>query len=113
MEVAQMNVRLDRALKRSGDAVLAERGRTPSQAVRALWEYLTVHAELPDALERLLRQDDLEEAAASPDPVADEGARIVAGFYKQTGIEQPTAPVDYGKLRRDAALSRLREWGFA
>lgn len=113
MEVAQMNVRLDRALKRSGDAVLAERGRTPSQAVRALWEYLTVHAELPDALERLLRQDDLEEAAASSDPVADEGARIVAGFYKQTGIEQPTAPVDYGELRRDAALARLREWGFA
>lgn len=113
MEVAQMNVRLDRALKRSGDAVLAERGRTPSQAVRALWEYLTVHAELPDALERLLRQDDLEEAAASPDPVADEGARIVAGFYKQTGIEQPTALVDYGELRRDAALARLREWGFA
>lgn len=112
MEAAQMNVRLDRALKRSGDAVLAARGRTPSQAVRALWEYLSVHAELPDALERLLRQGDLE-GAAPLDSAADEGARIVAGFYERAGIEQPTAPVDYEGLRGDAALDRLREWGFA
>lgn len=113
MEAAQMNVRLDRALKRSGDAVLAARGRTPSQAVRALWEYLSVHDELPAALERVLRHEDLEDGPASPDSVADEGARIVAEFYERVGIEQPEVSVDYERLREDAALDRLREWGFA
>lgn len=113
MEAAQMNVRLDRALKRSGDAVLAARGRTPSQAVRALWEYLSVHDELPAALERVLRHEDLEDGPASPDSVADEGERIVASFYERVGIEQPEVPVDYERLRGDAALDRLREWGFA
>ena len=62
MEATQMNVRLDRELKRAGDAVLAGHGYTPSCAVRALWEYLSVHAKLPDALERVLRQGDLEAA---------------------------------------------------
>ena len=113
MEAAQMNVRLDRALKQSGDAVIAARGYTPSRVVRALWEYLSVHAELPPALERVLRQENYEEAPAPPDSVASEGARIVAGFYERAGIEQPTAPVDYEELREDAAIGRLREWGFA
>ena len=34
---AQINVRLDADLKRSGDAALSKAGMTPSQAVRALW----------------------------------------------------------------------------
>ena len=33
---AQINVRLDADLKRSGDAALSRAGMTPSQAVRAL-----------------------------------------------------------------------------
>ena len=35
---AQINVRLDADLKRSGDAALSKAGMTPSQAVRALWQ---------------------------------------------------------------------------
>lgn len=35
---AQINVRLDADLKRSGDAALSRAGMTPSQAVRALWQ---------------------------------------------------------------------------
>ena len=101
MEATQMNVRLDRELKRAGDAVLAGHGYTPSCAVRALWEYLSVHAELPDALERVLRQGDFEAASPSPDSIAAEGARIVAG------------PVDYEVLRSDAAHDQLRGWGFS
>ncbi len=113
MGVTQMNVRLDRELKRAGDAVLAGHGYTPSCAVRALWEYLSVHAKLPDALERVLRQGDLEAASPSPDSVAAEGARIAAEFYERAGIEQPTDPVDYEVLRSDAAHDQLRGWGFS
>lgn len=44
---AQLNVRIDPALKKSGDSVLARNKITPSEAVRALWDYLTRHQELP------------------------------------------------------------------
>ena len=43
----QMNVRMDRQLKDAGDAVLAQIGMTPSQAVRTLWEYLVVNGHMP------------------------------------------------------------------
>ena len=43
----QMNVRIDRQLKEAGDAVLAHIGMTPSQAVRALWEYLVINERMP------------------------------------------------------------------
>lgn len=39
MAMTQMNIRIDDAVKREGDAVLARCGFTPSQAVRSLWEY--------------------------------------------------------------------------
>ena len=42
MSAVQMNIRLDSALKASGNAVIAELGYTPSQVVRALWEFATV-----------------------------------------------------------------------
>ncbi len=43
----QMNVRIDRQLKEAGDTVLAHIGMTPSQAVRALWEYLVINERMP------------------------------------------------------------------
>lgn len=43
----QMNVRMDRQLKDAGDAVLAQIGMTPSQAVRELWQYLTENGHMP------------------------------------------------------------------
>lgn len=43
----QMNTRLGRAAKTGGDAVLAQHGLSPSQAVRALWDYLCKHQDLP------------------------------------------------------------------
>ena len=46
---AQINVRLDADLKRSGDAALSRAGLTPSQAVRALWQ---LAASLADRLAR-------------------------------------------------------------
>ena len=37
----QFNVRIDPALKKGGGSVLARNKITPSEAVRALWDYLT------------------------------------------------------------------------
>lgn len=46
-EAAQMNTRLGRSAKATGDAVLAQLGLSPSQAVRALWDYLGTHHDVP------------------------------------------------------------------
>ena len=43
----QMNTRIGRAAKERGDRVLAQRGITPSHAVRALWDYLGRHQDVP------------------------------------------------------------------
>lgn len=51
---AQINVRLDADLKRSGDAALSKAGMTPSQAVRALWQLAASLADRPGALEDIL-----------------------------------------------------------
>ena len=51
---AQINVRLDADLKRSGDAALSRAGMTPSQAVRALWQLAASLADRPGALEDIL-----------------------------------------------------------
>lgn len=37
----------------------------------------------------------------------------MAEFCERVGIGQPEVPVNYERLREDAALDRLREWGFA
>ena len=39
MGSVQMNVRIDRALKASGDGVFSEVGITPTEAVRRLWSF--------------------------------------------------------------------------
>ena len=39
MGSVQMNVRIDRALKASGDSVFQEAGITPSEAIRRLWGF--------------------------------------------------------------------------
>ena len=48
--MTQMNTRLEAQLKDSGDQALSLANRTPSQAVRWLWEYLSIHKNDPDAL---------------------------------------------------------------
>lgn len=47
MALAQMNTRLDAKLKERGDRVFARRGYTPSQVVRAVWEYADVYGDVP------------------------------------------------------------------
>lgn len=54
MAASQMNIRMDNMLKQSGNAALSSLGITPSQAVRALWEFLTIQQTLPSELLRLL-----------------------------------------------------------
>ena len=114
MSAVQMNIRMDSTLKASGNAVIAKLGYTPSQVVRALWEFATVQGTLPPALTRLLRDDrDASATEGTPDR-ASEGAALVSSFYRQVGIEEPAdSPIDYGELRELAAAEQLEKWGLA
>lgn len=115
MSAAQMNIRMDSALKASGNAVIAELGYTPSQVVRALWEFATVQGTLPPALTHLLRGDQTVGAAGSNAPGrASEGTAIVSSFYQKVGIEEPAdGTVDYDELRELTAAEQLEKWGLA
>lgn len=115
MEATQMNVRLDRAVKRAGDAVLEARGCTPSRLVRALWEYLSVQGRVPDALERLLGQEELDAGDVSAaDDGHEAGARLVSSFYEGLGVSEPRRPApDYAALRDEWADERLAKWGLS
>ena len=97
------------------NAVIAELGYTPSQVVRALWEFATVQGTLPPALTHLLRGDQAAGATDgdTPDRMS-EGAAIVSTFYQEVGIEEPVdGAVDYDELRELAAAEQLEKWGLA
>lgn len=89
MSMIQMNTRIDGDLKRRGDAVFAECGYTPSQVVRAVWEYAARNRDLPP----FMKEEDAggQRAAAEATTArarADEGAGLalkVAG--EECGFE--------------------------
>ena len=56
--MTQMNTRIEQDLKQRGDAVLAEAGFSPSEAVRALWKFAVAHEREPKAVTRALALDD-------------------------------------------------------
>ena len=115
MSAVQMNIRMDSALKASGNAVIAKLGYTPSQVVRALWEFATVQGALPPALTHLLRDNrDANTTRDSTPDRASEGAALVSSFYRQVGIEEPAdSPIDYDELRQLAAAEQLEKWRLA
>mgnify|MGYP000441189394 CR=1 FL=1 len=116
MAAAQMNIRMDASLKSSGNAAIAKLGFTPSQVVRALWEYIVVQGALPTALASSLRAADSEQAASSDSDAArtDEGAALVSTFYQTIGIEEPArGGVNYDELRELAATEQLEKWGLS
>lgn len=61
MPMVQMNTRIDRDLKQRGDAALAQAGFSPSEAVRALWEFAAAHRHEPQTVAQILSIEDLYE----------------------------------------------------
>ena len=112
MAASQMNIRMDNMLKQSGNAALSSLGITPSQAVRALWEFLTIQQTLPSELLRLLHAEETPHATELDS--GHEGARLVARFYEMAGIPEPgESPLDYDELKELAAAEQLEKWGLS
>ena len=112
----QMNTRIDRELKRAGDAVLEQFGLTPTEAVRCLYELALRHRDRPQELRELLNPTSQEERAAREAErerrlkVALEGATMCQRFYDEHGITpDPTmANLPYDRLRE---LALMDEYG--
>lgn len=115
MSATQMNVRIDSSLKNAGDAVLAAYGFTASQAIRALWEYLTTQEALPPALVKMILQEQSQDV---PDQnqkkdIRNEGANLLAGFYDKVGIApHDFSEISYEELRELAAQEQREKWGW-
>ena len=105
----QMNVRIDRQLKEAGDAVLAHIGMTPSQAVRALWEYLVVNGRMPSRSEAAASSSDMA-VTASMESRAVRGSHIVRDACLKYGIPVPELSGDYDDLYEEAMAERYPEW---
>lgn len=105
----QMNVRIDRQLKEAGDTVLAHIGMTPSQAVRALWEYLVINERMPskegsaEILSDEANQRFVESRAA-------QGSHIIRDSCLKYGIPVPELSGDYDDLYEEVMAERYPEW---
>lgn len=67
MGSVQMNVRIDRALKSSGDSVFQEMGITPTEAIRRLWSFASRNRANRQVVASLM------ESLRNPDDVQREG----------------------------------------
>lgn len=105
----QMNVRMDRQLKDAGDAVLAQIGMTPSQAVRTLWEYLVVNGRMPSRSGIAVPSSNVP-ATASVESRVTQGSHIVRDACLKYGIPVPDLSGDYDDLYEEAMAERYPGW---
>lgn len=105
----QMNVRMDRQLKEAGDTVLAHIGMTPSQAVRALWEYLVINERMPskEGSAEILSDEANQRFAESR---AAQGSHIIRDSCLKYGVPVPDLSGDYDDLYEEAMAERYPEW---
>lgn len=120
MATTQMNVRIEEDVKASGDAVFERLGYTPTQVVRIMWQYASLHAGDPDVVEELLVG-----AQRAIDPIeAEERTRVAEGFeqglliyeryLEELGLAslEPSGLSDE-ELLEEAYRERARERGLA
>ena len=98
MSTAQINARIDSALKDAGDRSLATIGYTPTNAIRTLWKYASDNAHdlrklhaLFDELEgKRSREDPLDAAQLRMERVK-EGPLIFERALHELGVEKVAA----------------------
>ena len=122
MESVQMNVRIDREMKASGDAAFAEAGFTPSEAVRVFWDFARRNRrtlrEFMDSLrepEEVRRErEELARREAEAEAWVEELQRPIREFYEQFGIDPSTLPPftqeDYERLEEEMYDEKYGKW---
>ena len=125
MDSVQMNVRIDRMLKSSGDGVFSEVGLTPTEAVRRLWEFASRNrANLPAVAELMeslrdpdeLRQQKSEHARRRADAEAwvEQFQKPVRDCYADLGIGfdsiSPMTLEEQDRLLEEAYDEKYEDW---
>ncbi len=118
--MTQMNTRIEQDLKQRGDAVLAEAGFSPSEAVRALWKFAVAHEREPKAITRIFAIEDPEaearrEAALKKIEVLDRAKGDMSKTLERLGVT-PEAVREASKtsdkeLLEQALMERYEERG--
>lgn len=116
---AQINARLNPALKQRGDEALSGAGLSPSQAIRALWELAARNTDNPEAIRRALfperaeaQEADLSAAQCCRAEAIGKGARIVEDAYRSMGVvlaASSIAGLSYDELQDLAYQERYGE----
>lgn len=96
----QMNTRLSRSLKEQGDAVLARKGFTPSQAVRALWSYACNHQDVPPFMAETQADASSEEKLRKL-ALIEKNVGLAITVAQQCGYKGPTRNLLGGKTWRE------------
>lgn len=116
---AQINARLNPALKQRGDEGLSGAGLSPSQAIRALWELAARNSDNPEAIQRALfperaevQEAELSAAQRRRAEAIGKGAHVVEDAYRAMGVvlaPSSTAGLSYDELRDLAYQERYGE----
>lgn len=115
--MAQVNIRMNSALKAQGDEVLALAEVSPSQLVRAVWAKVAQGRESLDQLVRVLAADvkptDAAEGTLPGDAMVERIRRRQEGFELQFGLDSETyRPLTEDEMRDvlyEQRLERNRE----
>lgn len=125
MESVQMNVRIDRALKTSGDSVFSEVGITPTEAIRRLWSFASRNRSNRQAVSGLMESlrdpdviqqenDDHAHRRAEAEAWAEMFRRPVRDCYAELGIDfnsvPPMTPDEQELLLEGAYDEKHAEW---
>ena len=113
MASVQMNTRIDFSLKSLGDLAIRESGHTPSEVVRAVWNYAARNRHKPKAIAALL--DFLDGAQpteksgvgqAHADEIVEQvmrGPRLIEAFCAERGLSSSSLePTTYADLKSAA-----------
>lgn len=116
----QLNARMSKSLKESGDEALALIGFTPTQAVRALWEKASRRGKDLEEVEALLRgvgKDHARDVPDSDDALVESWTiveRTLASFDIDYGsYERPQNMPGDKELLEQALCERMAEKGLA
>ena len=103
MDSVQMNVRIDRALKASGDGVFQEVGVTPTEAVRRLWSFASRNRTNRQAVASLMEslrdpgavrqeEDDRARRRVDAEAWAESFQKPVRDCYAELGLDFDNLP---------------------
>ena len=113
--MTQINARIAADLKARGDAALQDAGFSPTQAIRALWDFAAEHADDPSAIIRALFPEQVceEERRASEEKdrrvaAITQGPSLVQDAYRGCGLAWPPEGPEpsYAELKELASAER-------